>query len=74
MPIREISFVCHLLNARSNDCKDQCRTFVRRYLCSDLVYVVLFPQLLAVIHWPTMVDTYGCLAGYFIAIVLRLGG
>ncbi|XP_018370907.1 PREDICTED: high-affinity choline transporter 1-like isoform X2 [Trachymyrmex cornetzi] len=44
------------------------------YLCADLVYVVLFPQLLAVIHWPTMVDTYGCLAGYFIAIVLRLGG
>ncbi|XP_025075795.1 high-affinity choline transporter 1-like isoform X4 [Pogonomyrmex barbatus] len=44
------------------------------YLCSDLVYVVLFPQLLAVIHWPTMVDTYGCLAGYFIAIVLRLAG
>ncbi|XP_024886610.1 high-affinity choline transporter 1-like isoform X1 [Temnothorax curvispinosus] len=44
------------------------------YLCSDLVYVVLFPQLLAVIHWPSMVDTYGCLAGYFIAIVLRLGG
>ncbi|XP_018393534.1 PREDICTED: high affinity choline transporter 1-like [Cyphomyrmex costatus] len=44
------------------------------YLCSDLVYVVLFPQLLAVIHWPTMVDTYGCLAGYFIAIILRLGG
>ncbi|XP_012538120.2 high affinity choline transporter 1 [Monomorium pharaonis] len=44
------------------------------YLCSDLVYVVLFPQLLAVIHWPTMVDTYGCLAGYFIAIVLRFGG
>jgi len=48
--------------------------FVRRYLCSDLVYVVLFPQLLAVIHWPSMVDTYGCLAGYFIAIILRLGG
>lgn len=44
------------------------------YLCSDLVYVVLFPQLLAVIHWPTMVDTYGCLAGYFIAIILRLSG
>lgn len=44
------------------------------YLCSDLVYVVLFPQLLAVIHWPSLVDTYGCLAGYFIAIVLRLAG
>ncbi|XP_026828262.1 high-affinity choline transporter 1-like isoform X1 [Ooceraea biroi] len=44
------------------------------YLCSDLVYVVLFPQLLAVIHWPSMVDTYGCLAGYFIAIILRLAG
>lgn len=44
------------------------------YLCSDLVYVVLFPQLLAVIHWPSIVDTYGCLAGYFIAIILRLAG
>ncbi|XP_029173651.1 high-affinity choline transporter 1-like isoform X1 [Nylanderia fulva] len=44
------------------------------YLCADLVYVVLFPQLLAVIHWPSMVDTYGCLAGYFIAITLRLAG
>ncbi|XP_072753649.1 high affinity choline transporter 1 isoform X2 [Anoplolepis gracilipes] len=44
------------------------------YLCSDLVYVVLFPQLLAVIHWPSFVDTYGCLTGYFIAIVLRLAG
>nr|XP_034191242.1 high-affinity choline transporter 1-like [Osmia lignaria] len=44
------------------------------YLCSDLVYVVLFPQLLTVVHWPSLVDTYGCLAGYFIAVVLRLCG
>ncbi|CAK9831777.1 High-affinity choline transporter 1 [Anthophora retusa] len=44
------------------------------YLCSDLVYVVLFPQLLTVVHWPSLVDTYGCLAGYFVAVVLRLCG
>ncbi|XP_078049934.1 high-affinity choline transporter 1 [Augochlora pura] len=44
------------------------------YLCSDLVYVILFPQLLAVVHWPSLVDTYGCLAAYFVAVVLRLCG
>ncbi|XP_017762201.1 PREDICTED: high-affinity choline transporter 1-like isoform X2 [Eufriesea mexicana] len=44
------------------------------YLSSDLVYVVLFPQLLTVVHWPSLVDTYGCLAGYFVAVVLRLCG
>ncbi|XP_015521804.1 high affinity choline transporter 1 [Neodiprion lecontei] len=44
------------------------------YLCSDLVYVVLFPQLLAVVHWPNCVDTYGCLFGYLVAVVLRVSG
>ncbi|KAI4484764.1 hypothetical protein M0804_007330 [Polistes exclamans] len=44
------------------------------YLSSDLVYVVLFPQLLAIIYWPSLIDTYGCLAGYFVAVVLRVGG
>ncbi|XP_001601020.3 high-affinity choline transporter 1 [Nasonia vitripennis] len=44
------------------------------YLCSDLVYVVLFPQLLSVIHWPSLVDSYGCLAGYVVAIVVRISG
>lgn len=36
--------------------------------------MVLFPQLLTVVHWPSLVDTYGCLAGYFVAVVLRLCG
>ncbi|XP_048513592.1 high affinity choline transporter 1 [Athalia rosae] len=44
------------------------------YLCSDLVYVVLFPQLLAVVHWPSLVDTYGCLFGYLVAVGLRVSG
>ncbi|XP_015590322.1 high-affinity choline transporter 1 [Cephus cinctus] len=44
------------------------------YLCSDLVYVVLFPQLLSVVHWPSLVDTYGCLAAYVVAIALRISG
>lgn len=44
------------------------------YLCSDLVYVVLFPQLLSVVHWPSFVDSYGCLAGYIVALGLRFSG
>ncbi|XP_066602901.1 high affinity choline transporter 1-like [Prorops nasuta] len=44
------------------------------YISSDLVYVVLFPQLLAVIYWPSYVDTYGCIASYVVAIVLRIAG
>lgn len=33
------------------------------YLCADLVYVILFPQLLCVIYMP-FCNTYGSLAGY----------
>ncbi|XP_054269313.1 high-affinity choline transporter 1-like [Macrosteles quadrilineatus] len=45
------------------------------YLCSDLVYVILFPQLLLVVHWSRGVTTYGCLASYAVGLTLRvLGG
>ncbi|XP_057339121.1 uncharacterized protein LOC130676701 isoform X2 [Microplitis mediator] len=44
------------------------------YLSSDLTYVVLFPQLLAVIYWPSLIDTYGCLAGYLVSIIMRIAG
>ncbi|KDR24329.1 high-affinity choline transporter 1-like isoform X2 [Zootermopsis nevadensis] len=45
------------------------------YLCADLIYVILFPQLLLIIHWAQGVNTYGCLASYFIGLFLRvLGG
>ncbi|XP_012276266.1 high affinity choline transporter 1 [Orussus abietinus] len=44
------------------------------YLCSDMVYVVLFPQLVSIIYWPSAVDAYGCLAGYLMATVLRVAG
>ncbi|XP_022206261.2 high-affinity choline transporter 1 [Nilaparvata lugens] len=44
------------------------------YLCSDLVYVVLFPQLLLVVHWPGGVTTYGCLAAYIVGLALRILG
>lgn len=46
--------------------------FFSRFLSSDLAYVILFPQLLAVIHWPSYIDTYGCLAGYAVSLFLRL--
>ncbi|XP_063237409.1 high-affinity choline transporter 1-like isoform X2 [Bacillus rossius redtenbacheri] len=44
------------------------------YLCSDLVYVILFPQLLLVVHWADGVNTYGCLASYVVGLLVRLLG
>ncbi|KAL7072700.1 hypothetical protein ACQ4LE_008151 [Meloidogyne hapla] len=43
------------------------------YLCADLVYVILFPQLLCVVYFHKS-NTYGCLAGYFVGLILRLSG
>jgi len=45
-----------------------------RTLCSDLVYVILFPQLLMVVHFRHYCNTYGSLAAYIIAFFFRLGG
>uniref|UniRef100_A0A914MSZ7 High-affinity choline transporter 1 n=3 Tax=Meloidogyne TaxID=189290 RepID=A0A914MSZ7_MELIC len=43
------------------------------YLCADLVYVILFPQLLCVVYFHKS-NTYGCLAGYIVGLILRLSG
>ncbi|OWF52992.1 high-affinity choline transporter 1-like [Mizuhopecten yessoensis] len=43
------------------------------YLCSDLVYVVLFPQLCSVIYLQGT-NTYGSLAGFITAFFFRLSG
>lgn len=47
--------------------------YVLWYLCSDLVYVVLFPQLVCVIYvrWT---NTYGSLVGYILGLFFRLAG
>ena len=42
-------------------------------LCSDLVYVILFPQLCCVIYLEGT-NTYGSFFGYVIGLVLRVGG
>ncbi|KAK2720359.1 high-affinity choline transporter 1-like [Artemia franciscana] len=44
------------------------------YLCSDLVYVILFPQLLGVVHFKRYCNTYGSLASYIIGLLVRLSG
>ncbi|XP_071442465.1 high-affinity choline transporter 1-like [Hetaerina americana] len=49
-------------------------TYYLSYLCSDLVYVVLFPQLLLVIFWPGGVNTYGCIASFAVGVALRISG
>ena len=43
------------------------------YLCGDLVYVILFPQLTCAIHLP-FANTYGALAGWIVGMVMRLTG
>ncbi|XP_067009291.1 high-affinity choline transporter 1-like [Anabrus simplex] len=44
------------------------------YVSSDLVYVILFPQLLLVVHFSKYVNSYGCIASYVVGMVLRLLG
>jgi len=44
------------------------------YLCSDLVYVILFPQLLMVVHFKRYCNTYGSVASYVIGLLVRLSG
>ena len=43
------------------------------YLCSDLVYVILFPQLVSVVYLRGT-NTYGSLAGYLLGLFFRLAG
>lgn len=43
-------------------------------MCSDLVYVILFPQLLMVVHFKDYCNTYGSLAAYLVAFFIRLSG
>ncbi|XP_046657306.1 high-affinity choline transporter 1-like [Daphnia pulicaria] len=44
------------------------------YLCSDLVYVILFPQLLMVVHFKPYCNTYGSVASYVIGFLARVSG
>ncbi|KAK6645180.1 hypothetical protein RUM43_001456 [Polyplax serrata] len=43
-------------------------------MCSDLVYCILFPQLLMVVHFKHHCNTYGSLAAYIVAFFVRLTG
>ncbi|CAK9295828.1 unnamed protein product [Gordionus sp. m RMFG-2023] len=44
------------------------------YLCADLVYVILFPQLVCTVYYPVS-NLYGSLSAYFIGLLFRcLGG
>ncbi|KDR16364.1 High-affinity choline transporter 1, partial [Zootermopsis nevadensis] len=43
-------------------------------MCSDLVYVILFPQLLMVVHFKHHCNTYGSLTAYIVAFFVRMTG
>lgn len=44
------------------------------YLSSDLVYVILFPQLVCVVYFKRHCNTYGSLCAYIIGFLLRAAG
>ena len=46
--------------------------FFNRYLCADVVYVVLFPQLLLVLYAGDYTNTYGCLTAFITGFTLRV--
>lgn len=41
-------------------------------ISGDIVFVILFPQLLAVVHFPDRINTYGSLAAFFLGFALRV--
>ncbi|XP_042142302.1 high-affinity choline transporter 1 [Ixodes scapularis] len=44
-------------------------------LAGDMVYVMLFPQLLAAVHFPSLCNVYGSLAAFIVGLALRsIGG
>jgi len=45
-----------------------------RAMCSDLVYVILFPQLLLVVHFKDWCNTYGSFVAYCVGMFFRLAG
>ena len=47
--------------------------YVLFHLCSDLVYAILFPQLLCIIYFKPC-NTYGSIAAYIVGLFLRVAG
>lgn len=47
--------------------------YILWYLCADLVYVILFPQLVSVIYIKKS-NTYGSLGGYIFGMFIRIAG
>ncbi len=43
------------------------------FLCSDFVYVILFPQLVTAL-FDKKANYYGAVAGFLVSLILRIGG
>ncbi|KAL5256862.1 hypothetical protein ACHWQZ_G011954 [Mnemiopsis leidyi] len=41
-------------------------------ICSDLVFILLFPHLVMVVHFPKRTNKYGMIVGFTIALLLRV--
>ena len=48
--------------------------YFQSVLSADLVYVLLFPQLLLVLYWNEYCNSYGCLASFSLGIICRVLG
>jgi len=41
-------------------------------ICSDLVFILLFPHLILIVHFPKLTNKYGLIVGFSIAFLLRV--
>ena len=46
--------------------------FINIYILSDLVFILLFPHLFMVVHFPKRTNKYGMVAGFSVALLLRV--
>ena len=44
------------------------------YFSSDLVYVIIFPQLLLVVHFEEYINARGSQLGFFVGLLVRISG
>ncbi|XP_065296367.1 uncharacterized protein [Dermacentor albipictus] len=45
--------------------------YIMRSLCADIIYVLLFPQLLCLFYLAELTNTYGVLAGFLVGLLTR---
>ena len=57
-----------------SDHPEEAPHFIFFYFSSDLVYVIIFPQLLLVVHFEEKINARGSQLGFFMGMLVRISG